>query len=86
MLRKKHRIKVTSVRAPDPLQSFAELQQQYSLPRRLLQNLPDNGWHVPTPIQRQAVPALLAGQDLFAVAPTGTAHRQFWVQWLDACT
>jgi ATP-dependent RNA helicase DDX52/ROK1 len=33
--------------------------------------LAENGWHTPTPIQRQAVPALLQHRELLAVAPTG---------------
>ncbi len=33
--------------------------------------LEEHGWHEPTAIQRQAIPILLDGRDLFAVAPTG---------------
>lgn len=40
--------------------------------RRLLSHLDANGWGTPTPIQRQAVPALLGRREVLAVAPTGS--------------
>jgi ATP-dependent RNA helicase DeaD len=39
---------------------------------RLLATLVDLGYEEPTPIQRQAIPPLLAGRDVLAEAPTGT--------------
>ena len=38
----------------------------------LLAGLADLGYEEPTPIQREAIPKLLAGRDLLAEAPTGT--------------
>ena len=38
----------------------------------LLTTLGDLGYEEPTPIQRAAIPILLAGRDLLAEAPTGT--------------
>ena len=38
----------------------------------MLQRLRDAGFHEPTPIQRQAIPILLEGSELLAVAPTGS--------------
>ena len=38
----------------------------------LLTTLADLGYEEPTPIQREAIPLLLAGRDLLAQAPTGT--------------
>ena len=38
----------------------------------LLKTLADLGYEEPTPIQREAIPLLLAGRDLLAQAPTGT--------------
>ncbi|MCL2344640.1 MAG: DEAD/DEAH box helicase [Desulfobulbus sp.] len=38
----------------------------------LLQALADLGYRAPTPVQTQAIPAVLAGRDLLAAAPTGT--------------
>ena len=39
---------------------------------RLLGTLAELGYEEPTPIQREAIPPLLAGRDLLAEAPTGT--------------
>ncbi|MDP3139760.1 MAG: DEAD/DEAH box helicase, partial [Burkholderiaceae bacterium] len=38
----------------------------------LLQALETLGYKIPTPIQLQAIPAILAGRDLMAAAQTGT--------------
>jgi len=38
----------------------------------LLQALDTIGYHTPTPVQAQAIPAVLAGRDLMAAAQTGT--------------
>src|SRR5688572_11588316 len=38
----------------------------------LLQSLAELGYEEPTPIQREAIPPLLAGRDVLAEAPTGT--------------
>jgi len=42
------------------------------LDRRLLNTIAGLGYEEPTPIQREAIPPLLAGRDLLAEAPTGT--------------
>lgn len=39
---------------------------------QLLRNLDALGYHQPTPVQRQAIPAVLARRDLMAAAQTGT--------------
>lgn len=49
-------------------QSFNNL----SLHKSILQALSDEGYHTPTPIQQKAIPEVLAGKDLIAVAQTGT--------------
>jgi ATP-dependent RNA helicase DDX52/ROK1 len=72
VIRKAHRIRVSGSAPPPPLRSFAELQTLYGAPPRLLANLAAGGFLEPTPIQRQAAPALLAGRELLAVAPTGS--------------
>ena len=51
--------------APD---GFAALE----LDARLLTTIAALGYEEPTPIQREAIPPLLAGRDLLAEAPTGT--------------
>src|SRR5262245_33178064 len=47
---------------------FADL----GLDPRLLQTITALGYEEPTPIQRQAIPPLLAGRDLVGLAATGT--------------
>src|SRR5215210_2155857 len=43
-----------------------------ALDPRLLSTVAALGYEEPTPIQREAIPPLLAGRDLLAQAPTGT--------------
>ena len=43
-----------------------------NLPNLLLKAIHDSGYHQPTPIQAQAIPAALAGQDLLLSAQTGS--------------
>ncbi|GLC75527.1 hypothetical protein PLESTF_001653500 [Pleodorina starrii] len=72
LIRKALRIKVTGTDVPPPLKSFAELTTRHKVSRRLVASLRSSGFSSPTPIQRQAIPALLAGRELLAVAPTGS--------------
>ena len=48
--------------------SFTEL----GLNERLLRAVSDKGYDTPSPIQEQAIPAVLAGKDVMAAAQTGT--------------
>src|SRR3954463_11525000 len=48
--------------------SFASL----GLMDPLLRNLQDLNYQTPTPVQAQAIPAVLAGRDVMAAAQTGT--------------
>lgn len=73
VLRKREGIRVSGSKAPPPLASFSDLGSAHQCSRRLLAKLEEQGWQEPTPIQRQAIPALLQGRELFAVAPTGQA-------------
>ena len=45
----------------------------------LLRAVADQGYTVPTPIQTQAIPAVLAGGDLLAGAQTGTGKTAGFV-------
>ena len=45
---------------------------QLCLSAPLLQTLATLGYRTPTPVQVQAIPAILAGRDLMAAAQTGT--------------
>jgi len=42
------------------------------LDKTLLRAIAEQGYSAPTPIQSQAIPAVLAGRDLLAAAQTGT--------------
>jgi ATP-dependent RNA helicase DDX52/ROK1 len=72
VLRKQHRIRVQGggVSCPAPLESFADVRARFGAGRTLMQRLTEAGFSDPTPIQRQAVPILLGGHELLAVAPT----------------
>jgi ATP-dependent RNA helicase DDX52/ROK1 len=72
VLRKAHRIKVAGTAPPPPLRSFADLNGMYGAPPRLLAHLAQEQFLEPTPIQRQAISAMLARRELLAVAPTGS--------------
>lgn len=72
VLRKQLRIKVTGAGLPPPpLRYFTEVREKYSCGSRLFANLEALSFPGPTPIQAQAIPALLKGRELLAVAPTG---------------
>ena len=57
------------------LMSFSTL----GLSDALLRAVADQGYTVPTPIQVQAIPAVLAGGDLLAGAQTGTGKTAGFV-------
>lgn len=67
--RRQHEIIVDSA-CPDPFESF-DLAAD-ALGPRLLSSLRGQGYEAPTPIQAQAWPIVLKGQDLVAVAKTGS--------------
>ncbi|TLV00213.1 DEAD/DEAH box helicase [Dyadobacter luticola] len=46
--------------------------EQFKLNRQLLNAIEDAGYTEPTPIQEQAIPLALAGQDILGIAQTGT--------------
>ena len=48
--------------------SFADL----GLKAEILRAVSEQGYDTPTPIQAQAIPAVMTGQDLMATAQTGT--------------
>lgn len=61
---------------PVPLKAFSDLEALASgsgakPAAKLAATLTAAGWLDPTPIQRQAIPALLKGRELLAIAPTG---------------
>eukprot|EP00898_Chlorokybus_atmophyticus_P001705 jgi/Chlat1/2535/Chrsp175S02387 len=72
LLRKRHGIKAQGSHVPTPLVGFDELGRQYGCPPRISARILELGYADPTPIQRQALPAMLQGRDMLAVAPTGS--------------
>jgi ATP-dependent RNA helicase RhlE len=46
--------------------------EQFKLNRQLLNAIEEAGYEIPTPIQEQAIPLALAGQDILGIAQTGT--------------
>eukprot|EP00069_Balaena_mysticetus_P020540 bmy_02876T0 len=70
--RNKHKIHVQGTDLPDPIATFQQLDQEFKISSRLLQNILDAGFQIPTPIQMQAIPVMLHGRELLASAPTGS--------------
>lgn len=54
---------------PNPVSNFQQAFHQYP---EILEEIRRAGFHTPTPIQCQAWPILLSGQDLIGIAQTGT--------------
>jgi len=54
--------------APEPLPLFSDL----GLSEPILRAIAEKGYAHPTPIQAQAIPAVLSGRDVMGVAQTGT--------------
>src|SRR5260221_2468899 len=62
--------------------TFAKVLMSFStlgLSEALMRAVADEGYTVPTPIQAQAIPAVLAGGDLLAGAQTGTGKTAGFV-------
>ncbi|CAR30800.1 hypothetical protein ZYGR_0P01020 [Zygosaccharomyces rouxii] len=55
-----------------PIGSFEDLISRFSFDKRLLNNLIDNDFTEPTPIQCEGIPLALHGRDLLSCAPTGS--------------
>lgn len=71
-LREEHRIKASGREVPLPFDDFTQLAAKYAVPEYLQRNVFTRGFRDPTPVQMQALPCLLGGRDLLAVAPTGS--------------
>ncbi len=52
---------------------------QFSLDPRIMKGVETAGFHTPTPIQAQAIPALLQGRDLLGIAQTGTGKTAAFI-------
>jgi ATP-dependent RNA helicase RhlE len=53
--------------------------EDFKLNKQLLNAVADKGYGLPTPIQRKAIPLILAGHDLMGVAQTGTGKTAAFV-------
>jgi len=51
----------------------------FALRPEILQAVADAGYQTPTPIQEQAIPVILTGQDLLGIAQTGTGKTAAFV-------
>ncbi|KAJ8347722.1 hypothetical protein SKAU_G00263110 [Synaphobranchus kaupii] len=71
-IRHQNRINVHGTDIPDPVSTFEELQEEYRLDPRIVQNIRAAGFQTPTPIQMQAVPLMLHRREILACAPTGS--------------
>jgi len=67
-----HKIKIYGTDVPNPIQSFEDLKTIYNVKPYLSNNLKENGFSVPTPIQMQATTIMLHKRDLIACSPTGS--------------
>ncbi|KAG7484796.1 hypothetical protein MATL_G00054120 [Megalops atlanticus] len=71
-IRHQNRINVHGTDVPDPISTFEELQEEYKLDPRIVQNIRAAGFQTPTPIQMQAIPLMLHRREILACAPTGS--------------
>ncbi|KAM6049169.1 putative ATP-dependent RNA helicase DDX52 [Chlamydotis macqueenii] len=70
--RNHHKISVQGTDLPDPVATFDQLQKEYKIHPKIMENIQAAGFQVPTPIQMQAIPVMLHGRELLASAPTGS--------------
>lgn len=61
-------IKVKGKQCPNPIKTWA----QCGLASKILDVMKKNGYEKPTPIQSQAIPAVMSGRDLIGIAKTGS--------------
>ncbi|SMN19078.1 similar to Saccharomyces cerevisiae YGL171W ROK1 ATP-dependent RNA helicase of the DEAD box family [Maudiozyma saulgeensis] len=71
-LRKSYKGNLTGEDIPLPIGSFEDLITRFSFDKRLLNNLIENHFTEPTPIQCEAISTTLNNRDLLACAPTGS--------------
>ena len=64
--------KVKGDNVPHPATDFELMDVSKEVKKILLFNIEQSLWKEPTAIQMQAIPAMLAGRDVLAAAPTGS--------------
>lgn len=72
VLRKSYGGNISGSDLPLPIGSFEDLVSRFSFDKRLLDNLIENGFTEPTPIQCEGIPLALHGRDILSCAPTGS--------------
>ena len=73
-LRKSYKGNVSGIDVPLPIGSFEDLISRFSFDKRLLNNLVENGFTEPTPIQSECIPVALNNRDVLACGPTAVSY------------
>lgn len=68
-------IKIKGKNCPTPIKTWA----QCGLPVKVLDIIRKSGYEKPTPIQTQAIPAVMSGRDLIGIAKTGSGKTLAFV-------
>ena len=77
--RRQNRIHVYGSDVPDPVETFKQLQVDYSLHHQVVANLEAVGFSTPTPIQMQAIPVMMKRREILACAPTGSGKTAAFI-------
>ncbi|PKY37747.1 P-loop containing nucleoside triphosphate hydrolase protein [Rhizophagus irregularis] len=77
--RKRHRIHIYGTDIPNPFSSFDDLGSKYNFQPYICKNLKNSAYEKPTPIQMQAIPIMIHGRDLMAMAPTGSGKTLAYI-------
>ncbi|RMC10610.1 hypothetical protein DUI87_12321 [Hirundo rustica rustica] len=73
--RNQHRINVQGTDLPDPIATFDQLQKEYKVHPKVMENIQAAGFHIPTPIQMQAIPIMLHTHRELVKLAEGTGFR-----------
>lgn len=77
--RNERHIQVFGEDIPDPVSSFQELAEDYSINPKIMSNLDAMGFKIPTDIETQALPVMLHRREIIACAPTGSGKTLAFV-------
>lgn len=77
--RNRLQIKVKGENVVHPCATFSSMPIHKEVKAIIIKNIELTDWKEPTPIQMQAIPALLAGRDVLAAAPTGSGKTASFV-------
>ncbi|XP_043910517.1 probable ATP-dependent RNA helicase DDX52 [Protopterus annectens] len=70
--RNQHKIYVQGSDIPEPVATFQQLQEEYKVHPKIMENIKEAGFQLPTPVQMQAIPIMLHNREVLACAPTGS--------------